>query len=239
MSGQLRPLWTPEYSEDSVECLEKFVTECCWTLDEETGKVEQIPDLPHVRLVCQRWYESRKTGRKIYIEKSRRLLVSWILSACEVWSMGAKAETRIVCGLNYAKTAQQVWRTAWLYRQARMRKFPTIQDCHPRGGNYMAQDVREVLFPNGSFIKGLNQESDTLQSTGFAGVRIEELSHFDNVAALLGQAFVITHGRADIKAGGHIVCVTNAYPNQEWFDAKELSEVLANNDPSWVPEIAA
>lgn len=151
--------------------------------------------------------------------------------------MGVKVETRIVCGLNYAKTAQQVWRTAFLYRQAVYNKGFKIADCTPRGGNYMAQDVREVIFPNGSFIKGLNQETDTFQGSGFAGIRMEELSHFDHVGAMLGQAYIITHGRTDV-VGGHIVGVTNAYPNQEWLEAKEIAEVIQSKDHTWTPEIA-
>lgn len=233
MGGGLAPLWPAPYGEDSVEALVSFVTECCWTLDEETGRIEQIPNLPHVRFICQRWYQSRATGKYLMIEKSRRLLASWVLSACELWSLGIRQETRIVCGIDYAKTAQQVWRTAHLYRQAAFRKFPGLDDCTPRGGNYTAQDVREVLLPNGSFIKGLNQETDTFQGSGYAGIRMEELSHYKHVAGMLGQAHIITHGRADV-VGGHVVGVCNAYPNPEWQEAKAIKEVLENNDPTWV-----
>ena len=172
----------------------------------------------------------------LIIEKSRRLLVSWILSACEVWSMGLKPETRIVSGLNYSKAAQQVWRSAWLYRQAKYRVFPGIEDCQPRGGSFLAQDVREVLFPNGSFIKGMNQESDTFQGAGFAGIRFEEFSHFDHPAAIWGQGYVLTKGRADVL-GGHRVAVCNAWPSQEWQEIKSVESVIENKDPTWNPTI--
>lgn len=235
--GYQRPLWDAPYGEDSLESLVAYVTECCWTLDEETGRIEQIPDLPHVRFWCACWFYSRSTGLTFFLEKSRRILASWVISACELWSMGVKQETRIVCGLNYSKTAQQVWRTAFMYRQARDRRFRGIDDCTPRGGNYTAQDVREVLFPNGSFVKGLNQETDTFQGSGFAGIRMEELSHFDHVAAMLGQAYIITHGRSDV-VGGHVVGVCNSFPNEEWLVAKAIDEVIENNDPTWQPEAA-
>jgi len=234
--GQSEPIWPMPYGEDSAEALTAFVVECCWTLDEETSEISQIPDLPHVRYVCELWWWSRHYGMPLIIEKSRRLLVSWVLSACEVWAMGMKPETRIVSGLNYAKTAQQVWRTAYMYRQSRLRVFHGIEDCVTRGGNFLAQDVREVIFPNGSFIKGLNQESDTFQGSGFSGIRLEEFSHFDHPEIIWGQSYVLTKGRADVT-GGHRVAVCNSYPNPGWLETKKISEVLCNNDPTWIPSV--
>ena len=236
LAGGQDALWPAPYSEDSPDGLIAFLTECCWTLDEETSEISQIPDLPHVRFFGDVWHLSRATGKTLLIEKSRRILVSWILSACELWSMGLKQEGRVVSGLNYAKTSQQVWRTAWLYRQARHRKFSKLRDCTPRGGSYTAQDVRSVILPNGSMIQGLNQESDTFQGSGYAGIRLEELSHFDHVGAMLGQSYIITHGRAD-AIGGHVVGVCNAFPEQEWQEAKKIAKVVQNNDPTWLPEI--
>lgn len=236
LHGGQPPLWPAPYGEDSVPALTSFLTECCWTLDEETSEISQIPDAPHVRYIAEVWYCSRATGQTLLIEKSRRLLASWVLSACELWSMGLKQEGRVVSGLNYAKTSQQVWRTAWLYRQARFRRFSHLADCTPRGGSYTAQDVRSVILPNGSMIQGLNQESDTFQGSGYAGIRLEELSHFDHVGAMLGQSYIITHGRSGV-IGGHVVGVCNAYPEQEWQEAKKVASVIQNNDPTWLPEI--
>lgn len=231
-----RPLWPKPYCEDTPEALIRFLTERCITWDDETKEESTIPNMAHVRAVAEVWWKTRSEGKPLIIEKSRRLIVSWILRGCELWSMGLAKETRCLAGLNYPKAGEHVWRLAFIYRKMQER-FPEMKlpQLEIRGGNFAAMTVDSIILSNGSICYGLNQSKDTFQGSGYSGITMEELSLFDHPSAMFGQARTITKGRADAK-GGHVVAVTNANHSDDWRRLKELDFVIFNNDPSWKPE---
>ncbi len=231
-----KPIWPRPYAEDSPEALVRFLTERCITWDDETKAESVIPNLPHVSCIAYNWWRTRKEGTPLVIEKSRRLIVSWLLRGCELWSMGLSKETRCLAGLTYPKAAEHVWRIAFMYRKM-LERFPEhkLLPCEVRGGNFLAMQTETVILPNGSICFGLNQAKDTFQGSGYSGITMEELSLFDSPTAFFGQARTITKGRAD-AVGGHVVAVTNASPSEDWRSLKELDFVVYNNDPSWRPE---
>jgi hypothetical protein len=228
-------LWPEPYCHDSLGSLKAFVLECCRTFDDETTQVEKVPDYPHVHLFIEAWYHSRQTGGILIVEKSRRLMVSWLATHCELWAMGLKIETRKLVGLTFPKSAEHVWRIAFTYRTLREEfKEWGLENCTTRDGNYLAKDIKVTILPNGSQMIAVNQESDTLQGSGATGVRLEEASLYKLPSQMIGQARTVTKGRADVK-GGHVVVITNSDPNPDWKEAKRVVDVGYNNDPSWIP----
>jgi len=214
----------------------RFLTERCITWDDETKQESAIPNMDHVRAVATAWWETRNAGKPLIIEKSRRLIVSWILRGCELWSMGLSKETRCLAGLTYPKAGEHVWRIAHLYKKC-LERFPEMKlpPLEIRGGNFAAMTVDTVMLANGSICYALNQAKDTFQGSGYSGITMEELSLFDNPSTFFGQARTITKWRADVK-GGHVVAVTNSNYADDWKRLKDLDFVYFNNDPSWKPE---
>jgi len=70
-----------------------FITTFCQSLDVETGEKKVIPDYNYIIDVINRLEDARKTGKlkrevqKVLIEKSRQMIISWIVVAYCVWGL--------------------------------------------------------------------------------------------------------------------------------------------------------
>lgn len=216
------PLWPDPYAEDSIDALHNFLFDLVWTWNEAENDCQQMPDLPHIEWASWRWFETRRTGTPLIIEKSRRLVMSWCMTACELWSMGLRRESRVVCGLNYPKAAEHVWRTWFVYDQMRARcpdlKLPPVKSF----GSLAKMELDAVSLANSSLITNLNQEGESFQGSGYTGVRMEEFSLYKNPSYMWGQAKIVCQASAGEK-GGHRVVVTNASPNIDWQEVKKCS----------------
>jgi hypothetical protein len=196
--------------------------ECCWTFNEANSSVERIPKLPYIREFAEIWHECRAEGRPLILEKSRRLLMSWVLRGLELWRIGLDREKGLIAGLNYAKAAEHVWRVWWLYEQLRQRRPEfALPQCIPRGGSIGAQSLRQVLLPNGSLVEALNQDGQSFQGAGYSWVTMEEFSLYRNPHYMWGQAIRVTEGKPGSRPG--MVCVvTNASSSKAWQEIKKL-----------------
>lgn len=96
-SGQ--PLWHPKYCphdgdsiSDIVFRAYDFLVEKVHTLDEVPGVpgggITLIPYLAQVYIATDRWVRALLGGYPLFIEKSRRMVVSWTLAALELWLGG-------------------------------------------------------------------------------------------------------------------------------------------------------
>jgi hypothetical protein len=218
-----RCLWPEPYSEDSPQALLRFVIECCFTYNEADGSVEVIPDKSYVRRIVLKWWECRKTGRPLILEKSRRLIMSWVFRACELWSLGLRPEKGVICGLTYPKAAEHVWRLWWLYDQLGKRRPEfNLAPCTPREGNVGAQMLGQAIFPNASLAESLNQQGESFQGSGYAWVAMEEFSLYMRPEYMYAQALRVTEGKPG-QPGGHVSIITNASPNQAWQGIKKHS----------------
>lgn len=226
-----KPLWPAEYADDTPDCQYRFITELCKTWDDEDGQIKPIPKLPHVRFMSDLIWRDTKAGTSTIFLKSRRLVASWIVRACRLWSCGLSKETGVICAENYEKSAEHVWRMAFMYRQMQQDGVP-LADCQPRKGNMDAQEIGQLILPNGSLIDTLNQHGNSFQGRGKSWVDMEEASLYDHLAGMWFQAQTVTKGRADV-VGGHVCIITNQSPNVEWKDIKTVAKVIENNDPSW------
>ena len=235
-----RCLWPAPFTNDTPETQYRFLTECCVTLDEETGQQALIPALPHVRYVSDLMYWARIQGMTLIFMKSRRLLVSWVRSAVRFYEMGRSNRTGRIAGETYDKAHEHVWRIAWMYRHLqRIRKEWHLPSCEAPAsstGNYTSQKVRAVIFPNGSLVEAINQDEGGLQGRGNAFVDLEEASTYKNLAWVAGQAQIITQGREDV-VGGTVCLVANANgAHEEWMTLKKIARIVQNNDTSWRTE---
>lgn len=213
------PLWPKPYCEDSPAGLWSFLTECCWTFNEADGSVEPIPPFDFLRFLAEEWWNARERGSELIIQKSRRLVVSWTLRGCELWSLGMRRERGVVAGLTYPKAAEHVWRHAFLLRQLGIRRPEMALASIERGGNFGAGQLEQVLLPNGSMVESLNQEGESFQGSGYSWVCMEEFCLYKNLSYMRSQARIVTQGRAG-TCGGFVVSVSNASPSREWKEIK-------------------
>jgi hypothetical protein len=226
-------LWPSPYNEDSADAQYRFLTECCWTWDDETGESLQIPDLPHVRFISDLVWHTKSIGRPIILEKARRLLASWVIRACRLFSGGLRKETGVIAGENYEKAAEHCWRVAYIYERMREeRPEMRLAKCLPREGNMDAHAIGQLILPNGTLIDTLNASGNSFQGRGKTWVDMEEFSLYPHPGSMWFQAKTVTKGRADVT-GGHVLAVTNASPSVAWQEIKEIARVLENHDPSW------
>jgi len=220
------PLWPKEYLPNAwrtnSDCAYRFLTECCWSFNEaDQGSIALIPDLEYIKWFCERWCENRSNGGVLICEKSRRLIMSWVCRGLELWAMGLKPQKFVICGLNYARSAEHVWRIAFLYNQLRERRPEfNLPPCTTRGGNMAAQLIVQTILPNGSITQCLNQMGQSFQGSGYSGVTMEEFSQYKNPSYMYSQARRVTEGKPG-KPGGFVVAITNAFPGDDWKQLKK------------------
>jgi hypothetical protein len=146
--------------------------------------------------------------------------MSWVNRGLELWSLGCSRGKLVICGLNYTKSAEHVWRLAWLYRELiKHRPDFGLAPATERGGNFGAQEIEQVILPNASLAENLNQEGMSFQGSGYSGVVMEEFSQFRRPSYMYSQARRVTEGRPG-RPGGFVVAITNAWPGSEWRDLK-------------------
>jgi hypothetical protein len=237
-------LWPEPYAQDNPETLFQFLTECCWTYNEADREVDLIPATEYIRTVAHEWHEARAQSRTLIIEKSRRMLISWVLRGCELWSLGLRQEKGLVAGLDYSKAGEHVWRIWWLYDQlVRNRPELELPKATPRDGNVAAQQLGQVLLANGSLAETLNQDGLAFQGSGYGWVTMEEFSRYRNCDYMFAQAVRVTQGKAANASktrGGNVVIVTNASPNKAWQQIKSLrgNQNPVTNTPIYLADCA-
>lgn len=214
-----RPLWPDPYASDTEKSLWRFLTECCFTFNEADRKIALIPDHDYIRFLIREWWNAREQGRELIIQKSRRMVVSWALRGCELWSMGMRRERGVIAGLTYPKAAEHVWRHAFLIRELNKRRPDVQVKAEERGGNFSAGQLQQVVLPNGSTVETLNQEGESFQGSGYSWVCMEEFCLYKNLHYMRSQAKLVTQGEPGAK-GGFVVSVSNASPSRDWKEIK-------------------
>lgn len=213
-------LWKAPYNLPTAESSFKFLTECCWTYNEADASIELIPPLDYIRWVCEEFWKAHEAGQAFIIEKSRRLIMSWVMRGLELHIMGLGRSRGVLAGLNYPKAAEHVWRYYHLYETMRaMRPDMRLDKCESRGGNPATQMLDMVVLPNGSLVQKLNQDGESFQGSGFTFVSMEEFSLYKEPEYMFGQAKFVTQGKAGGN-GGMIIVITNASPNPQWKEIK-------------------
>jgi len=209
-----------------ADTLYRFLTTHCFTFNEANSVTEVLPDKEYIQWYCHIWRENAVGGEAIIIQKSRRLIMSWVETALELFLMGAMPSSGVVCGLNYSKASEHVWRF-YHYASEMVKRFPGLlpEGSDPskwtRGGNVATKKIDSFMLPNGSIVNGLNQEGQSFQGSGYTFVRTEELSQYRYVNYFFAQSKIVCQGKPG-ERGGFRVHVTNAYPNVEYKLLKEI-----------------
>lgn len=226
-------LWPKEYQTDSWECAWEFV-KICETWDEATSLITPIPDHDYLKNITREWWETRRDGIPLVIEKSRRLVVSWLLCALDVWEMGMRRCNLVQTGVDYSKASDFVWRCYFIYDGLR-KKFPRWKLAElSTWGNPMSQHLDRLAAPNESIIDPLNSSSESFRGSGYSRVKLEELSTYPYVSEILAQARLVTQARPG-EQRGHVVLVCNASASEEWQEVKAPPDDLILPDPQEAP----
>jgi hypothetical protein len=213
------PMWPNQYAVKNPETAFRFLTTRCWTWNEAEGTIELIPEKEHIEAYCHLWCASQRNGTQLIVEKSRRMVVSWVDRALMLWSMGLRPEDRVLVHQTYDDAAKHVWRIYWLYEQLRNRNPDWTLPESKTYGRLAARQVSTLILPNGSRCDYATQDASKLQGEGKAGVTIEELALYSRPDILLSQAQMLVQGKPG-SVGGHVVAITNASPNRYWQEIK-------------------
>jgi len=212
-------LWPAPYDIDSPEVAFRFLTECWWTFNEADQEIALVPKKPYVEELCHEWHGAFARRQALLIEKSRRLIVSWICRGLETWQMGlTKGETHIV-DQTHENSAEHLWRVHFALGQLRERRPEFRLTKHEVRGSPAAKQATHVILPNGSLMTQGHQDAISEQGKGKTIVTLEEISKYRSPAAFWGQALIVTQGAAAGK-GGWVCGIANASPISEWQEIK-------------------
>ena len=217
------PLWPMPYGEDSWEAAYRFVTEVVQTRLETTGQAVPIPKKEYVRFLVWNWWMAKSGGEPFIVFKSRRLIISWIMCALDVWDVGIEPGDILDGGREYegkGGAKDFVWRSWFIYDDIQKR-FPAwgLPNAITEG-NTAKQGLDKLVFPNGAMFIAVNSDRDSFQGGGAKRAKCEELSLYARVKAVWGQANIVCQGPPGEK-GGHAVAIANASANREWIAIKE------------------
>jgi hypothetical protein len=220
-SGKLvaTPLWPAPYNVDTPEAAYRFLTECCWTDNDADQVIELIPTKAYVRAVVQLWHAAYSSRTPMILEKSRRMVMSWVYRGLELWACGMKRSNWLVCDQDYAQSAKHVWRYHFMLEQMRMRRPELQVPAFQSRGSLSAHQLDMVILANGSTLSNANQEAGDLQGEGKTGITLEEFSRYRYPGRFWSQARFLTQGKAESR-GGWVNAITNASANEEYRELK-------------------
>jgi hypothetical protein len=212
-------LWPPPYHRDTGAAAFQFVTQCWWTFNEADQAIALVPAKEYVEELCHEWHMAFCRRQALLIEKSRRLIVSWICRGLETWQMGlTPGETHIV-DQTHENSAEHLWRIHFALTQLRNRRPDIKLAKHEVRGSPAAKQATHVILPNGSLMTQGHQDAISEQGKGKTIVTLEEISKYRSPSAFWGQALIVTQGSAAGR-GGWVCGIANASPVNDWQEIK-------------------
>ncbi len=215
-------LWGDEFT-DCPEDACRFIFDHVETKEETTGAFMRIEDMSYLRDIASDFYEASLSGEMYMIHKSRRLIVSWFLTAIELYRAGFRSTGHGIVaetfeGLNGAKGF--VGRVKVIYdRLAVNHPEWELLPCESHGSD-IATEYTLLKLPNGSFFRALNANEGKVRGAGIGYIRLEELSVYPRVNEIVGQCKAILMAPPGYPSG--MLCsVANASPNPEYIAMKE------------------
>lgn len=196
----------------------------------------KAPDHQYLHDVIDAWFVTRNLGVVLSLEKSRRLWVSWLLCALDVWDAGRRSVVVVQGGATYDKASDFVYRCWYIYDQIRRRNKDWDLPVSNTWGNTDTKRLDRVAFATGSVFEPLNSDGEAFRGSGYARVKLEELSNYRYPDAVLSQAKLVTMGPPTKPGepkipGGHVVAVSNASANDDWQKIKAYPEGYVPPEP--------
>ena len=186
----------------------RFLTECVWTKDEAAGRVAPMPAYPYLKDLAH----DLIVERKLFIEKSRRVLASWVVCAFDVWVAAGGRDERWET-LTNGDGHRLVWLGARQFEQANwflfervkflieksldhdlQRKWPEFPDWRWKEGVGTAA--------NGSQIRCVAQGADAFHGPSATVLHLEEVSRMEQAKATIEGAI------PTLRGGGHLVAIS-------------------------------
>lgn len=217
-------LWPKEFSELTGETAYEFVRHC-QTWDEAGRQVRNFPDRDYLEWISHEWVQCRKIGQPLVIEKSRRLVTSWVLRALELFDGGIQRGNQLITHTKRDDAAGHVWRIFFLYDNLRTR-FPSweLPPCVTYG-NPITETLDQVILANQTTVGQYFEKPTGLQGKGYSIITMEEFSVYRHPAGMYDQATRLVESPPGMP-NGLVVGVTNF----SFSDSYEL--VIAGASPS-------
>lgn len=216
------PVWPDTYSDLTGDTAFKFLTECWWTLDEAGQRIALVPPKEYIEKVCHEWVTCFATRKPLVIEKSRRLLLSWVCRGLETWALGIKRGESLIVDQKHENSAEHLWRIHFALQELRRRNPRAMHSPHDARGAIKAKQASHVILPNGSIMTQAHQDAGAMQGQGKTMVVLEELSKYRDPQGYWAQALLITMGAAGEDAlGGWVMGIANPTPNPDWSLVKQ------------------
>jgi hypothetical protein len=212
-------LWPEAYQRYDGDVAFAFLTQHCYTMDETVmpARVSPIPEKDYIRLWCHQAVECRKRGVTQCLIKSRRMVMSWVATAFDLWEAGLYGSGQyIVASRNMDMSAELLWRTVFMYNQIAIRnpgwglaKLREKVDLIRWKG---AKSYQQVTLPNGSVYVALSGEApDNMRQYPARRIRLEEIGTWTYPGYAYSTAQHMVQGRPG-EIGGNITIISTAYP---------------------------
>lgn len=205
---------------------------------EKDGDVLPIPDLLYIYWTLSEWIECGQIGRHSLYWKPRRMVVSWLAAAFDIWDLLQNPGKVFVAahafdGDNGSRAF--VWRR-WFVYDALQSRFcdPDSPDYSPEWnmpdpiteGKPITEELDYVILPNGAKIQALNSEAKKFRGSGARRVWLEELNIYRHVHKIWGQAHQLTQvpAKREGMVRGTVNAIVNAGTNKEYQELKKRSK---------------
>lgn len=199
--------------------------ESCWatiktlkTWNEANNRYEAFPQDYYLRDIVKHAYTTRERGGQFLIEKSRRLVVSYLWCAIEWYWLMMERRNHLLCHLTDPKAKGELWRI-WQLHESYRETHPYVPPIEFHG-NVASKQLDRLMIPNGGLVEKHHADAGNLRGSGVTHVRLEELPDYRYPAEMYGQALILVQGKAG-EPGGTTVCVGNAGPSKDWAELTE------------------
>lgn len=229
-------IWPSRYMGDDSDSAFRFLTECWWTDNDADGTIDLVPPLEFVGDYCQLWTECFNSRQALIMEKSRRMIVSWMARGLETWTMGKARGSWLLIDQTHNSAAEHLWRCHFGLEKLRERKPDINIPAYETRGGLLTKEPTHIILANGSILTQGHQDSDSAQGKGKTGITLEEISKYRNPSAYWAQALLVTQGSSK-GLGGWINGIANASPNADWHNIKGKingRQFLGIEDRDWL-----
>ena len=228
-------LWTPEYSEDTWQCAYRFVTECCWTKDDANvaSPIQLIPAKSYIAWMVYEWWLSRKTGEPILLEKSRRMIATWLFAALDVWDAGLRGGVYCVAAQKYQNSAKLIYRRYFIYQQLRRRRpswgLPSATKYHSGGPD----QLKKLIIGGAIFEPLTGEDPDSFRQEGVTRVILDEFAFFPYPEKCFSNARVMVTPPPGVAIGGQVLGITTVNVTPSYLRMVKEGKEPEIKDMSW------
>lgn len=219
----------------------KFLTELVWSRDEaKAGLVRKFPDYPYLKDLCDALIERDL----LFIEKSRRVLASWVMCAFDIWICAGGQDPRwvnkqgervlmlssrnrkvLLAALKQKGEQGSEW---FLHERVKAileeSEAHGLRDAWPEFPRWQATADRIEFLETNSYIAAVPEGADKMRGAGSTVVHAEEVAFWPHAKGSITAALPVLHG------GGHMVCITTAQVNSF---AAEIVKTKGEGKPIW------